>query len=180
MKINTFSSILPAFVIGAMILTGCSKVEKTRIRLDSTSSVTIPNTIDRYDLHEANSTVVTNDINAKLSEEGFSFDDVNEINIEALELNVTAPAGEDFRFCRSVSIYLTADGMQDTLIGWKSNPTRLETHPLFLSRSASNLKEYFSKANYSYKAVFQMRELYAEPITVTIKPIYFVNAEKEK
>ncbi|MCK9481697.1 MAG: hypothetical protein M0R38_08065 [Bacteroidia bacterium] len=180
MKMTHTSSILSIVLVGAMFFASCSKTEKANIRMDETATVTIPDTIDRYSVYTANSTTVTNSLDAKLSEAGYTAENVKEVRLEALELNLVKPTDETFKFCRSVSVYLVADGMTDTLIGSISNPTRLESAPLFLFRQASDLKEYFTKPNFSYKAVFQMRQLYSEPIEVLIKPIYFVSVEKEK
>ncbi|MBX2986153.1 MAG: hypothetical protein KF882_09340 [Bacteroidia bacterium] len=176
------SSIISLIILGAMIFTSCSKTETVRIRLDETASVAIPDTVDRYALVTVNSADVTNSLSLKLSEKGYTMDQVKSMTLNAMELNMITPDSSNFRFCRNIKIYLSAEGMQDTLIALIGNDstTRLESTTLFLTRPATELKEYFTKAKYSYKVVFQMREVYAEPMSVRLQPIYFAEAEKDK
>lgn len=165
---------------GVAFMSSCTKEESIRIRLDAQETVTIPNTIDRYATYEASTTNRVNDLSAALVDKGFSIEDADTAYIAALELNVIQPSAENFRFCREVSIYLTAPGMPDILLGEKSDPSKLSGNPLFLFRTDANLMEYFRKGEFAYKAVFKMRQTFDEDIQVKIKPIYFVEAKKSK
>jgi hypothetical protein len=180
MILNKYRTSFVAAILlsGVALFSGCSKQESVRIRLDAQETVTIPLTIDRYATYEASTSNRVNDLSAALVEKGFSLDDADTAYIAALELNVIQPSAENFRFCREVSIYLTAPGMPDILLGEKSDPSKLSGNPLFLFRTDANLMEYFKKGEFAYKAVFKMRQLFDEEIQVRIKPIYFVEAKK--
>lgn len=163
-----------------MILTGCSKVEKTHVLEKTTTLLEIPSTTTGSDLVELNTGNIASAAKAKLEADGFTLADIKTVSFDAMQLSMVTPEDESFRFSNSIKVYLQAEGLPDTLVAWKEDGYSLTGSPLYLFRTGSDLSEYLKKDNISFKLMVQMRRVFTEPISFNFTPMFIVNAEKEK
>jgi hypothetical protein len=179
MKILSISKLLTLAVGISLIASSCSKTEQSRVRVESLSTIEIPATASATDLVDISfsSSLSTKTL---LQEEGFDVDNISKAWMEAVEFKMVSPAAESFRFTKGMTLYMSAQGLPEIMVAWKDHPNALTMAPLYLIRGGIDLKAYLAEETINFRLECQMRRLFTEPISFTMRPIFFVEAEKEK
>ena len=76
---------------------------------------------------------ITNTVPDEFKKNNLNINKVKSVVVEALNLNIKAPAGQTFSFLKSVKIYLGADGIGERLIASKDNINSISPAPTSLS-----------------------------------------------
>lgn len=91
---------------------------------------------------------------------------LKEVKLEELLLTITAPQGKTFSFLRSVSIYISADGLDEILLASKENIDNSVGNQLYLQPTAENLVEYVKKNDYKVRCQVITDETTYQDITI--------------
>jgi hypothetical protein len=125
--------------------------------------------------------LLTPDIESN-SESTFAINDtrkdlVEKIVLTSLDLAITSPSGGDFSFLESISIFINAEGLQETRIAWFDEIPPSAGSALVLETSDTDLKEYIKKDNFSLKVNTVTDELISSDHHIEIQAVFFVDAK---
>ena len=171
------SSYLIALLATSMLF-ACNTVDKfTQFNLDYSTEVTIPATT----LIDLPIDLITPDIESN-SESEFAVNDtrkdlIEEITLEQLTLEVTAPAGTDFSFLESISIHLSAADLPEIELA-ALNPVPTTAGSLIeLSTPDIDLKEYIKKDNFNIRVNTVTDEALTNEVKINVFTLFFIDAK---
>jgi hypothetical protein len=135
----------------ALFLSACEKLDElTTFRINHTTSITIKanNVIANVPIIVPSPEIETS------SEQAFENNNtranlVDEASLETLDLEITAPADQNFGFLNEIEIYIKAEGLEETLLAYSYNIPENVGSTLSLETSGENLQEYIKKERYS-------------------------------
>lgn len=161
---------LPAFA--------CKKIDKlTHFTMEFNETVVIPSSAGI----NLPFNVLTPDIQTN-SESTFASNDtrkdlVEEIRLTKLDLTLKSPAGSDFGFLKSVSVFIAASGLPETKVAWKDNIPSDAGPYLNLDVSNADLKEYIKKDRFSLRLNTVTDELVTSDQQINVHSVFFVDAK---
>ncbi|HKL37590.1 MAG TPA: hypothetical protein VJ876_01760 [Bacteroidales bacterium] len=159
-------------------LASCEQVDElTQFEMDYTTSFTIPGTIGMdvpFDLHTPE--IQTN------SEEKFSGQDtrkdlVEEIVLQEMNLSIQSPSDGDFSFLNGLTIYLSAEGMEEIKVAWKDSIPENPGSTLQLETATADLKDYIFKDQFQLRLQSRTDEIIDQDHEVRVESVFFVDAE---
>lgn len=161
-----------------LVLFGCKKAGKfTQFEMDYTETVTIESTSGINTPFSLN----TPDVETN-SESTFEVNDTRKDLVESiklLELNMTllSPDNGDFSFLNEISVYLSADGLQEVEIASKENISNNIGAYLVLNTNEIELKEYLKKEEINIRVRTVTDETIAQDHEIEIYANFFVDAK---
>lgn len=161
-----------------LFINGCKKLDKlTQFNMDYNTSVVIPSST-AVDLPF---NIMTPDVQSN-SESTFSINDtrkdlIQQIILKKMELTITDPADGDFSFLKSISIYISAQGLSEAKIAWLDSIPAGTGNILDLDTSDSDLKDYIKQDNFSLRLNTVTDELLTQDYHIDINSRFFVNAK---
>jgi hypothetical protein len=179
--LNKQTPMIRLFIVMTLLLSfcnSCKKIDKlTQFNMEYNESIVIPSTTGialPIDL-------LTPDIESN-SESTFAINDtrkdlVEKIVLTSLDLAITSPSGGDFSFLESISIFINAEGLQETRIAWFDEIPPSAGSALVLETSDTDLKEYIKKDNFSLKVNTVTDELISSDHHIEIQAVFFVDAK---
>lgn len=173
--------VLKGLILGLLalgILASCKKVDElTQFNMEFYEDVTIPSSTG-INL-PFNILVPDTETNASSTFESNNTrkDLVEEIIIEELDLTLTSPSGADFSFLKSVSIYLSAEGLDEIKVAWKDDISDSPGNKIVLDLTSSNLKDYLTQSEYSLRLNTVTDEVLTSDHKITVHSVFFVDAK---
>jgi hypothetical protein len=171
MKILAFSCIIFA-------LLGCDKFDKfTQFNMEFNETVVIPSSTGiNLPINLRSPDVDTN------SESVFAVNDtrknlVEEILIKKLKLTLTSPSNADFSFLKSISVFISAEGLEEIKIAWKEDIQNNVGKELELELTGADLKEFILKDKFSLRLNTVTDEILTSDHSIDIQSIFFVDAK---
>ncbi len=167
-------------IFGCVILTilGCKKIDKlTQFNIKYNETIVIPSSTGI----NLPFNILTPDVETN-SESTFALNDtrkdlVEEIKLTTLELTITSPSNGDFSFLKSISVFISADGLSETKIAWKDNiPAGIGT-VLNLDLTNIDLKEYIKKDTFALRLNTVTDELLTSDYHINVHSVFFVDAK---
>jgi hypothetical protein len=168
--------IVYSFILFALL--GCKKIDKlTQFNMEFNESIVIPsstginlpfNILTPDVATNAESTFAVNDTRKDL---------IEEIKLTKLTLTLTAPPNGDFGFLKSISVFISADGLSETKIAWKDVVPSDIGAVLNLEVSDTDLKDFIMKDNFKLKLNTVTDELLTSDHHIDIKSVFFVDAK---
>lgn len=163
--------------VALVVVSACSKLDEftqftmnydETVVIPSSTSINLPLNIFTPDVEtNSESTFETNNTRTDL---------VEEIKLTTLRLSITSPSNADFSFLESISVYLSAEGLEEKKIAWK-DVIPANSNSLILNVSDSNLKEYISKKSISIRLQTVTDELLTSDYEIKIHSEFFVDAK---
>lgn len=165
------------FLILSLALMQCKRLsEFTKFELAYDETAVIPSTIGI----NLPFNIYTPPVNSK-SESEFAINDtrkdlIEEITLTTLELTITSPEKGDFRFLRSIEIYLAADSLEEIRVAWKDNiPSDIDEF-LALETSSEDLQEYIKKDAFTLRVETKTDQIIESDHEILIHSVFFVDA----
>lgn len=161
-----------------LLFAGCKKIDRlTQFDMDYDESVVVPSStginlpVD----------ILTPDVETN-SESTFASEDtrkdlIEEIRLTTMNMTITSPTNSDFSFLRSISVYISADGLSETRLAWKDSVPASTGPALTLDVTGGDLKEYIKKENYTLRVHTITDELISADHHIDIHSVFFVNAK---
>ena len=167
--------------IAIAVLQSCKKLnEYTQFNMPYTEVVTIPsssgvnlpfNVFTPETETNSESTFEVNDTRKDL---------IETIKVKQIELNVQSPAGEDFSFLESISLYLSATDLPEVKIAWNDSVAVNTTDTLKLNVYDIDLQEYIKKEKFELRLNTVTDEFLTSDYKIEIKTLFFVDAQLRK
>lgn len=99
---------------------------------------------------------------------------IEEIILEELQLTITSPSNGDFSFLENIKIYITSEGIEESLIAWSDNITS-EAKVINLTTTNADLQQYIKADRFSLKVSVETDEIITSEYTIYIHTDFFVN-----
>ena len=168
-----------ALVILVMsVFVSCKEIEKlTEFNMNYDSSVTIESGTGLTSPLK----LFTPDIETN-SESEFAVNDtrkdmVEEIKLTKLDLTITSPEAQTFSFLKSISVFISAEGLSEVEIASQDNIPENIGSLLSLETTDQDLKEYIKKDKFVLRVKSVTDEVMSQDVDIDIASQFFVNAK---
>ena len=101
---------------------------------------------------------------------------IERIYLNSLSLTITSPAGEDFSFLESLSIYISADGLDEVVIASKEVPNNAG-NIISLDVSAIDIQAYIKQDQFSLRVNSVTDEFITTDYSINAHCDFFVDAK---
>lgn len=106
---------------------------------------------------------------------------VRDIKMQQLELKIKSPNQTTFDFLRSISIYISADGLAEREIAWATDIPENGSRSLLLTTDLeTNYKDYLVKESVNLRVQATTRQLLTSDTRLEILPRFEVRASLRK
>ncbi len=167
--------ILSVFLIATLFMFSCDKLltfdisDNTNITIDANpfpfeSPVEIP-TPD-----------VTTNSESEFAQNDTKVDLVKEIILKRLALTITSPSDKTFSFLKSIEIYISADGEDETKLAW-NNDVQSDAKSIELETTSEALDRYVKKDSYKLRTTVTTRETLTQSVDIKIDFTFQVTAD---
>lgn len=167
------------FFVGICLLNvSCKKIEKlTQFNMEFKETITIPSTTGI----NLPFTILTPDINSN-SESTFGSNNtrkdlIEKISLSKMEMKVTNPSSGNFKFLKSIEVYISAEGLNEEKIAFKNNIPADIGNVLTLETSGADIKEFIKKDKYKLRLNTTTREIISTDHQIEILSVFFVDAK---
>lgn len=161
------------------IIIGLTSCEKVKDKFDITYSFSIkqqfvlPKVSDKeVGLPDSTITIPTpnipNPLPAEFEKNNVNINKLKSLNLESVNLIITAPVGQDFGFMKSIKIIMGADGKGEKAIAFKNNINTISPAPtqLELNVENSDIVEYIKNNTYFLKFETVINKSYTKDINI--------------
>lgn len=164
------------FGLVAMVLLGCKKVEFTEFNMvydtifiiPSGTGISVPNiTIMPDNPSGSQATFAANNTDN---------DNIQSISLTSLELEITSPSAQEFDFLEDIELFISADGLDEVMLGFILNMQNLVDNTVTLTCSQSDLQEYLKQDDFTLRARTVSDEINADDVEINIKSTFTVTA----
>ncbi|GAA4843588.1 hypothetical protein GCM10023331_30680 [Algivirga pacifica] len=116
------------------------------------------------------------------SESTFALNDtrkdmVEQVLLKELTLSVTTPSGGDFSFLESMTVFLTAEGLEEIEVASIKNIPWQVGNTLTLTPTGADLQEYIKKDEFQLRLNTVTDELITQDYTINIDATFFIDAK---
>ncbi len=172
MKKNIF---LPLLLTAILFTFSCDKL----LTFDISDSTTI--TIDANPLPfespvEIPTPDVTTNSESEFAQNDTKVDLVKEIILKRLALTITSPSDKTFSFLKSIEIYISAEGEDETKLAW-NNDVRSDAKSIELETTSEPLDRYVKKDSYKLRTTVTTRETLTQSVDIKIDFTFQVTAD---
>ncbi|MBL7812599.1 MAG: hypothetical protein JNL57_10290 [Bacteroidetes bacterium] len=164
-------------IVSLPILSNCKKIDKLtqftlsykeRVVVPATASINLPFNLFTPD-------ITTN------SESEFEVHDtrkerVENIRLKTLNLTLIQPSNGQFSFLKSITIYISAEGLPEEKIAWKDNIPANPGKQLELETANTNLRDYIKKDKFKLRIALVTDEVLTSDQEVEVHSAFFVDA----
>lgn len=171
---------LYAVVIGilfATALSGCKLIDELRtFNLNYTVDFTVPSTaIIDLPLNLPTPSVTTNS-EQRFDDEGVESAWIESVKMTGLTCTIAAPAGEDFSFMESISIYMNATNQSEVLIASLDPVPETSGNSITLEVTGVDLYPYISQNSFSLRTSVTTDESMTQNIDIAANMVIEVKA----
>ena len=164
--------LIPLFVL----MSSCTTLDElTQFDMNFALKVTIEPTLKINTPFTIPTPPVTTNSGVAFSSNNTSKDLVDEIKLSEVKLTVESPNDEDFSILKSVEVYISASGEEDTKIAWLENIPVNES-VITLDLSDTDLKDFIFNDEFSLKVKTVTDEAFTESYKVRIDTKVHVDA----
>lgn len=169
---------LTSFIAILIVLVGCKAVDKfTKFNLDYNETVIIP----KSQLIDLPISITTPEMETNTESEFASNDTrkdkIEEIKLTQMTLTVLSPENGDFGFLKTISIFISADGLDEIKIASKDIVPENIGNILDLDTVDSDLKAYIKKDKYKLRVEATTDEATTSDHKINVYAKFFVDAK---
>ncbi len=162
----------------SLLLFNCNELDKlTVFNLDYTESITIQSSANINFPFDVSTPDVSTNSNSSFASNNTSKDLIEDIRLNQLILTITTPSSGDFSFLKSITLYISADGLPETKIATKTTIPENQGNTLTLDVEDVDLKEYIKKDTYKLRLNTVTDKLITEDQEVDVYSQFKVNAK---
>jgi len=170
---TTILSVL--LLIGILFTFSCDKL----LTFDVSDSTTV--TIDANPLPisspvEIPTPDVTTNSESEFEQNDTKVELVKEIILKRLALTITSPSDKTFSFLKSIEIYISADGEDETKLAW-NNDVQSDAQSIELETTTQALDSYVKKSSYKLRTEVTTRESLTQSVDIKIDFTFQVTAD---
>ena len=167
--------ILTILLIGTIFTFSCKKLLTFDIS-DSTTTTVNGNVLPFQPPFDVPTPDITTNSENEFAQNNTNVDLVKEIILKQLSLTVTSPENKTFSFLKSIEIYISADGEDETKLAWKDN---IDSNAKSLDLETTNaaLDKYVKKDKYKLRTKVVTKETLNEDVDIKIDFTFQVTAD---
>ncbi len=160
----------------AVLFTGCDKVsELTRFDIPISRSIDVPALATVLPTgHKATLTVSPN-LGEELSKRSLSSDRIEEIVLKSLGLELTSPTTGDLTFLKSVTVEISAEGLEKKRIAYAENVPDNVGKTLTLAVENVDLKNYFLKESITLEVTLATDKVTTSIYSLKVNSVFTVD-----
>ncbi len=165
---------------GMSTLFSCKQIDKlTQFDLDYSTNVTIKSAtiVDLNTPFNFYTPAIKTNSNSELEVNDSRKDLVEQIKVKSLKMKVTSPAGGNFDFLKSIRIYISAEGLEEKMIAWKTDMKDDGSTTITLETADDNLKDYILKDSFQLRTETVTDQLLTQDTDIEIDAVFWVDAK---
>jgi hypothetical protein len=157
---------------------GCKKFsDKTEFDMDFSESITVQSSSGLNLPFNIFSPDVETNSESTFAVNNTRKDLIEEIFLNSVELKLTSPSNSDFSFLKSISVFLSADGLGETKIAWMKDIPNNIGNSILLNITEADLKEFIKKDAFDLRVNTVTDEVLTTDHTIDVLSSFHVNAE---
>jgi hypothetical protein len=177
--IKPIKNLLYGFLFLQIALLGvsCKKVDNLlTFRIRNEASFQVPSAIGINTPYTVPVPDVQTNASQTFESNNADINKVKNIKLETLNLTITSPANATFRPVKSITIYITSEGLPEKRIAYKNDIPMNIGNKLILETTLENLDAYVKKDRYSLRTETTLREAIFQDIRITADMSFLVTA----
>lgn len=143
--------------------------QTTSFSIPSSSGLNLPVNLATPDMSASSSNTFSNN-NTRV-------DLIKDVTLNSLELSITNPSDQTFRFIRSIYIYIDAEGEDEQLIAQIEDIPENVGSTLTLETTGANLNAYIKAESYNLKNQVVIREVVNRNVDILAEMEFSVTAD---
>jgi hypothetical protein len=151
--------------------------ELTKFDIEYEKSFTVPATLGIDTPLSIPTPDITTNYEEKLSGNDTKKDLVEKIYMKELILTIQSPSGEDFSFLKNLTIYINAEGMEETEIATRESISDDVGSKIKMETSKTDLKEYIFKDTFNLKVKVTTDETFTQNHEINAAMVFTVDAK---
>lgn len=156
----------------------CNEIDKlTQFNMEYTEEVVIPSATGVDLPFNVNTPDIESNAESQFAVNDTRKDMIEHISLTSMQLNLSSPADEDFSFLESITIYISADGLDEQKIAWLDEIPANAGNLLDLKTSDVDIQEYIKKDNFSLKLNTITDEIITSDHHIDVNSMFFVDAK---
>jgi len=166
--------IIAIFVVATIFTSSCKKLltfdisDSTTTTIDVGLPVSLPFEIPTPD--------ITTNSESEFEQNNTKVELVKEIILKQLDLTITSPSDKTFSFLKSIEIYISADGEDETKLAW-DNDVQSDAKTIELEITKEALDKYVKKSKYKLRTKVTTRETLTQKVDLKIDFTFQVTAD---
>lgn len=172
------NKLIPITLLLFLSFASCEQVDElTQFEMDYTTSFTIPGTLGMDVPIDLQTPEIQTNSTEKFSGQDTREDLVEEIVLQNMNLSIQSPSDGDFSFLNGLTIYLSAEGMEEIKVAWKDSIPEDPGSTLELETATADLKEYIFKDQFQLRIQSRTDEIIDQDHEVRVESVFFVDAK---
>ncbi len=169
-------TLISAVLIASVLFTlSCKKLLTFDIS-DSTTTTIDANPFPISSPIEIPTPDVTTNSESEFAQNDTKVELVKEIILKRLALTITSPSDKTFSFLKSIEIYISADGEDETKLAW-NNDVQSTAKSIELETTKEALDKYVKKDKYKLRTTVTTRETLTQSVDIKIDFTFQVTAD---
>ena len=163
-------------ILTILALTGCEELDKlTQFNMGYKMTVVIPSSTGVNLPFNLFTPDVETDSESTFAVHSTSKDLIEEVNLSGLELTLTSPTDGNLDFIKSIDVFISAEGLTEEKIAWKTNTTSGKN--LKLEVTQADLKEYIKKDEFKLRLSTVTDEVLTSEHKIEVNTSFFIDAK---
>ncbi len=168
-----FVLVLGLVTVGFM---SCDINKYTQFDMEFTSSITVPSSSGISLPFDLFSPDVTTNSSSTFGSNNTNKELIQEIKLTKMTLDITQPGDRDFDFLEEIHIYISADGLSEVEIAFKTTiPENVDF--LELDVNENDLKEYIKKDDFKLRVKTTTDEFLNNDVDIDVYTKFAIDAE---
>lgn len=164
------------FLVTIVLLSGCEKIDKlTQFDMGYKMTVVIPSSTGINLPFNFFTPDVQTDSEATFAIHSTSKELIEEVLLTKLSLTLTSPGNGNLGFIKSIDVFISADGLPEEKVSWKSGSTVSKT--IELDVTDRDLKEYIKKDEFKLRLSTVTNEILTSEHKIEVNANFFVDAK---
>ncbi|MCJ8289854.1 MAG: hypothetical protein HRT58_09340 [Crocinitomicaceae bacterium] len=104
-------------------------------------------------------------------------ENVEEIGLVTLNMEILSPSGDEFDFLEDIELFISADGVNETLLAYVYNMNNSVGTTVALTCAPSDFKEFIEQDKFTLRARIVSDEFISSDVEIKITSTFLVDAE---
>jgi hypothetical protein len=180
MEIRMKKFFLPIILLLLVIVSCSEKGGIGSFNLNYSTNITIPASLPINSPIPLFTPQIETNHQQEFQKNNTTVDHIKELRLDSLNLTITSPQNQTFRFLNSVEIFIAADGLPEQLVGSKHNIPNTTGNVLALDMQKKDLAAYIKQDAFNLKVRVVTDEILTKDVDIRIDLQFFVKAQLQK
>ena len=160
-----------------MMLLGCSKEGFTKFNLDYESTAVIQSGIGISIPYTINIPNIATNSESEFEVNDTRKDKIQHISLTSLNIEITSPSGQEFDFLEDIELFISADGVEETMLAYVYNMDNSVGNTISLTCLQSDFQEHIKKDKVTIRVRTVSDEYNLFDVEIKIKSTFLVDAK---